>query len=80
VSRTDGAQAGEFAAVDLLDEGFTGREVARAYDGTGVRCDLVESECLYRGETISGRFRVMQVWATVDGRWQLVGVQYTATS
>jgi hypothetical protein len=29
-----------------------------SYDGAGVRFDLVESECNFHGETITGRFRV----------------------
>jgi hypothetical protein len=54
----------------------TDREV-HVFDGIGIRLDVVESECLFRGETISGRFRVMQVWVTEDDRWVLAGVQYT---
>jgi uncharacterized protein DUF4440 len=51
-----------------------------AYDAAGVRFDLVESECLYHGETIKGRFRVSQAWATAGGRWQLASVQYTTAA
>jgi hypothetical protein len=50
------------------------------YDATGIRFDLVESECLYHGEEINGRFRVSQVWASDDGRWQLASVQYTTAA
>jgi hypothetical protein len=50
----------------------------RSYGRAGIRCDVVESECIYQGETIAGRFRVMQVWVTRDERWQLAGIQYTA--
>jgi hypothetical protein len=53
--------------------------VTHAYDSAGLRFDLVESECRYHGEVIRGRFRVSQMWVTADGRWQLAGVQYTAT-
>lgn len=49
-----------------------------AYDNAGIRFDVVESECTYKGETITGRFRVAQVWVTDRGRWQLAAVQYTA--
>ena len=49
-----------------------------AYDGAGIRFDVVDSECTYHGETITGRFRVMQVWVTDRERWQLAAVQYTA--
>jgi Domain of unknown function (DUF4440) len=52
--------------------------VTHTYDGAGLRFDLVDSECRYHGEVIEGRFRVSQMWATADGRWQLAGVQYTA--
>jgi hypothetical protein len=49
----------------------------RAYDSAGLRCDVIESECTYKGETIAGRFRVMHVWVTDHEKWQLAGVQYT---
>lgn len=58
----------------------TGDTEVFGYDNTGVRIDLVESECRYKGETITGRFRVMQTWATRDGDWQLVGLQYTTVA
>jgi hypothetical protein len=48
------------------------------YDRVGLRFDTVESECLYKGERITGRFRVTQVWVTDHDRWQLVAVQYTS--
>lgn len=50
----------------------------RTYDNAGIRFDVVESECTYKGETIAGRFRVTQVWATDHGNWQLAAVQYTS--
>ena len=50
------------------------------YDTAGVRFDLVESECLYHGEEIKGRFRVSQFWVTAGGRWQLASVQYTTAA
>ncbi len=31
-----------------------------------------------RGETITSRFRVTQVWVTDHGKWQLAAVQYTS--
>jgi len=49
-----------------------------AYDNAGIRFDLVDSECRYKGETITGRFRVCQVWVTDHQRWQLAAVQYTS--
>jgi len=48
------------------------------YDSAGIRFDVVDSECSYKGETIAGHFRVTQVWATDRGRWQLAAVQYTS--
>ena len=51
-----------------------------AYDAAGIRFDLVESECLYRGEEIKGRFRVSQTWVRDGGRWQLAAVQYTTAA
>jgi hypothetical protein len=49
-----------------------------AYGDAGVRIDSVESECVYQGETIKGRFRVTQSWVTDNDRWQLAAIQYTA--
>jgi hypothetical protein len=57
-----------------------GESVTHVYDGAGLRFDLVESECRYQGEVIRGRFRVSQMWATVEGRWQLAAVQYTSAA
>ncbi len=51
-----------------------------AYDGLAVRCDLQRSECLFNGETISGLFRVLNVWRPTESHWQLVAIQYTAVS
>ncbi len=47
------------------------------YDQAAVRVDVVDSECRFHGETITGRFRVSQTWVTEDGQWQLAAVQYT---
>lgn len=52
----------------------------RGYDGMGLRSDLVESECRFKGETIEGRFRVLQVWAAEAGRPRLVALQYTTAA
>jgi len=49
-----------------------------AYDSAVVHCDVMDSECLYQGQTITGRFRVTHVWVTDHHRWQLAAVQYTA--
>ncbi|HET8666217.1 MAG TPA: nuclear transport factor 2 family protein [Nocardioides sp.] len=49
-------------------------------DDLAVRCDLQRSECLFRGETITGLFRVLNVWARDHDAWQLVGIQYTAVA
>src|SRR6266536_2191103 len=48
------------------------------YDHAGIRFDVVDSECTYKGETITGRFRVTQVWVTDHQKWQLAAVQYTS--
>jgi hypothetical protein len=53
---------------------------AHAYDGAGLRFDLVESECVYHGETIEGRFRVSQAWVIDAGGWQLASIQYTTAA
>jgi len=50
----------------------------RAYDSAVIHCDVIDSECVYQGQTITGRFRVTHVWVTDHLRWQLAGVQYTA--
>ena len=49
----------------------------RAYDSAVIHCDVIDSECVYQGQTITGRFRVTHVWVTDHQRWQLAGVQYT---
>jgi hypothetical protein len=48
------------------------------YDTAAIRVDVVDSECRYRGETILGLFRVMQVWVIDGERWQRAAIQYTA--
>jgi hypothetical protein len=48
-----------------------------AYDSAVIHCDVIDSECLYQGQTITGRFRVTHVWVTDQQRWQLAAVQYT---
>jgi hypothetical protein len=53
---------------------------AREYGDAGIRFDVVESECTYKGETITGRFRVTHVWVTQRERWQLAAVQYTSAA
>jgi hypothetical protein len=50
------------------------------YDRAGIRFDVVESECMYKGENITGRFRVTQVWVFEREKWQLAAVQYTSVS
>lgn len=52
----------------------------RGYDGAGIRSDLVESECRFKGETIEGRFRVLQVWVADAGHPRLVALQYTSAA
>jgi Domain of unknown function (DUF4440) len=49
-----------------------------AFDQAGIRFDVVDSECVYKGEAIAGRFRVAQMWVTDHARWQLAAVQYTS--
>jgi hypothetical protein len=49
-------------------------------DDLAVRCDLQRSECLFNGETITGLYRVLNVWAREGEAWQLVGIQYTAVA
>jgi hypothetical protein len=50
------------------------------YGDTAVRCDLQRSECLFRGETITGLFRVLNVWVRHDAAWRLTAIQYTAVA
>ena len=52
--------------------------IVHAYDSAVIHCDVVDSECLYQGKVITGRFRVTHVWVTDHQRWQLAAVQYTA--
>jgi hypothetical protein len=49
-------------------------------DECAVRVDLQRSECLFKGETIKGLFRVLNVWSRAGGTWRLVGIQYTAVA
>ena len=49
----------------------------RAYDSAVIHCDVIDSECVYQGQTITGRFRVTHVWVTDHQRWQLAAIQYT---
>jgi hypothetical protein len=49
-----------------------------AYDSAVIHCDVMDSECLYQGQTITGHFQVTHVWVTDHQRWQLASVQYTA--
>ena len=53
------------------------REALLHYRAAAVRSDLQRSECLFRGETITGLFRVLSVWARHDGDWRLTAIQYT---
>ena len=48
-----------------------------AYDSAVIHCDIMDSECLYQGQTITGRFRVTHLWATDHQQWQLAAVHYT---
>lgn len=50
------------------------------YGPTAVRLDLQESECLFKGERISGAFRVLSVWRDKEPGWQLTLIQYTAAT
>src|SRR5689334_16623923 len=45
---------------------------------TAIRSDVQQSECVYRGEYITGLFRVLNVWVHHSGHWQLAATQYTA--
>jgi hypothetical protein len=58
----------------------TTESVVRTMGKSGIRFDVVESECRYHGESIAGRFRVIQVWDGEGDREQLVAVQYTTIS
>ena len=52
--------------------------IVHAYDSAVIHCDVMDSECIYRGQIITGRFRVTHVWVTDHQRWQLAAAQYTA--
>jgi hypothetical protein len=45
----------------------TSESQLHTYDGSGVRFDVVESECIFHGERIAGRFRCSQTWVTDHG-------------
>lgn len=50
------------------------------FGDSAVRSDLQRSECLFRGETINGLFRVLSVWVRHHGAWRLTAIQYTAVA
>jgi hypothetical protein len=50
------------------------------YGGTAIPSDLQRSECLYRGEHITGLYRVMAVWVRNPQDWQLAALRYTTVS
>jgi|SRR5579884_1397075 len=47
------------------------------FGATAVRCDILDSACRFRGEVITGQFRVTHVWARQSRTWRLVAIQYT---
>lgn len=47
----------------------------RVHGDCVVRSDLQRSECIYRGEAITGIFRVLSVWVRPQTRWQLAAMQ-----
>lgn len=47
----------------------------RAYGDAAVVTGVQVQEAAYRGKPSNGRFRGSQVYARVDGRWRLAGVQ-----
>jgi ketosteroid isomerase-like protein len=50
----------------------------QTYGDTAIRWEVQDSQCVYKGETIDGLFRVTQVWIRQDGRWRLASLQYTS--
>jgi hypothetical protein len=56
----------------------TARSEVLQHGDAVIRCDVQQSECVYRGERISGLFRVQSVWVRAAGRWRLAATQYTA--
>jgi hypothetical protein len=53
---------------------------AQQYGDAAVRTELQRSECIYKGEDISGLFRVLELWVRQDDNWQLAAIQYTAVA
>ncbi|HZC26416.1 MAG TPA: nuclear transport factor 2 family protein [Actinopolymorphaceae bacterium] len=49
-----------------------------SYGDAAVRCDVQHSKCIYKGQDISGEYRVLSVWVRKDSSWQLAAIQYTA--
>jgi hypothetical protein len=50
------------------------------YGDTAIRSDLQRSECRYRGELVTGLYRVMATWVRGPHGWQLAALQYTTVS
>jgi hypothetical protein len=64
----------EQVALDSLE-----RDV-QVYGDTAVCVDLQHSECLFKGQLITGLFRVLSVWTRHESGWQLVAIQYTSVA
>jgi hypothetical protein len=55
----------------------TSEQDVRLYDKTAIVRNLQPNKAVYQDETIEITVRVMQVWAEIDGRWQLAGIQFS---
>jgi ketosteroid isomerase-like protein len=60
---------------DLKHESFAWDDVrVRAYGDTAIAIGSQTQRSTYQGRDASGRFRVTQIAAQLDGRWKLVGL------
>ena len=64
----------ELESLDVLDT------MQVVHGATAVMVDLQQSACVFQGERISGRFRVMSVWRREPDGWLLAALQYTSVA
>jgi ketosteroid isomerase-like protein len=61
---------------DLIVEHITRHQVnVRIFGSTAVLTSRDSAKWIYRGRTLEGQYKVIQVYSERDNRWQLVAVQ-----
>ncbi|MCE7982492.1 MAG: nuclear transport factor 2 family protein [Caldilinea sp. CFX5] len=52
----------------------------RLYDKAAIVRNLQHNQAVYKDQPVEIATRVMQVWVTINGRWQLAGIQFSPWS